>query len=79
MAFTTKLIAFLAFALAIFWFIYSPSFDSGVTATALLAAFLTSLFIKKKDIQPRQTQKVLGDGQGIQAGGDVHINKSGKD
>ena len=76
MAFTAKLIAFLAFVLASIWLVYSPSFDSGVAAIALLAAFLASLFIKKKETKSSQIQNVSGNAQSIQAGRDVHINKS---
>ncbi|WP_347274977.1 hypothetical protein [Candidatus Kuenenia sp.] len=79
MAFAAKLIAFLAFLLASIWVVYSPGFDSVVAAIASLAAFLASLFIKKKETHPNQMQNVSGHAEGIQAGRDVHITKSGKD
>lgn len=79
MAFTAKLIAFLAFVLASVWLFYSPSFASGVAAIGSLAAFLASLFIKKKEMKLSQSQNVSDSSTGIQTGRDININKSGKD
>ena len=75
MIFFSKIISFLAFILASIWFIYTPGFDSGVAAITCLAAFLASLFFKKKETHAGQVQNVSNNSSGIQAGRDVHTKK----
>lgn len=75
MVIAARFVAFLAFAVATAWLAYAPGFDSAVASAAGLAAFLASLFLRRRGGQSSQVQKVSGNSSAVQAGRDVHINK----
>lgn len=72
-----KLITALGLSIAIAWLYIDPKFDSAVaTATALAALIALFVIPTKKKQSPNQSQTVTERSTGIQAGGDVNINKS---
>ena len=83
MVLAAKLVALVAFLVALAWLVYAPAFDSAAAAAAALAALVASLFLKKAETpRPGQVQHVSNQSSGIQAGRDVHagtVNSKSKE
>lgn len=72
-----RLVSLVALLVSIVWLAYRPAFDSGLAAVTALAALLSSFLLKKTSIKPNtdQSQNISSDSIGIQAGGNVYIDK----
>lgn len=72
-----RVVSLAALLLTIAWLVYDPAFNSAVATVSSLAALLSSFLIRKptSELEARQSQKVSSDSIGVQAGGNVHIDK----
>lgn len=72
-----RVVSLIALLLSIAWLAYRPAFDSAVTTISALAALLSSFLLKKTPTGPgtKQSQKISSGSIGVQAGGNVHIDK----
>ncbi|HDS1709453.1 hypothetical protein [Pseudomonas putida] len=69
-----KLVLFVAFFLCVVWAIMKPGFDSVTAAAISLGTFLAA-FVAGNKTEPKQTQSIAENGNGIQAGRDVKIRR----
>ncbi|MBK5541482.1 hypothetical protein JFV28_20565 [Pseudomonas sp. TH05] len=69
-----KLVLFAGVIGCLAWAIIKPGFDS-VTAAIMALGTLLATFILDKKTEASQSQNVGANATGIQAGGDVNINK----
>jgi hypothetical protein len=76
---TIRLVSLAALLVSIAWLAYRPAFDSGLATITTLATFLSSFLPKKAPADPgaKQSQKISSGSIGIQAGGNVRIEKMG--
>lgn len=72
-----RVVSLIALLLSIAWLVYRPAFDSGVATISALAALLSTFMLKKSPIGSgaKQSQKISSGSIGVQAGGNVHIDK----
>ncbi len=72
-----RLVSLVALLVSIAWLAYRPAFDSGLATVTALASLLSSFLLKKTPFEPstKQSQKISSGSIGVQAGGNVHIDK----
>lgn len=72
-----RLISLIALLISIAWLAQRPAFDSGLATVTALAALLSSFLLKKPSTESgtTQSQQVSSGSIGVQAGGNVHIDK----
>jgi hypothetical protein len=74
-----RIVLFFATLACFVWVVFRPDYDSVVASFMAVAAFLTSLLLKKSGGSGiEQSQKVSFGSTGIQAGGNVRTDKRGK-
>jgi hypothetical protein len=71
-----RVLAILAFIVALVWFVKDPKYESALAALVALGVVISSFVARR----PRegQNQSVDGASSGIQAGGDVNIKSGNK-
>jgi hypothetical protein len=68
-----RVVSIVAFLLSIAWLAYNPGFKSALAALTTLAALLSSFLVKKSEA--KQSQKVSSGSIGVQAGGNINVDK----
>jgi hypothetical protein len=69
-----RILALLAFAGSIFWFVKSPDYEPGIAIITSLAALIANEAVKKRKGAKRSQSQTLGKGAvGIQAGRDANV------
>jgi hypothetical protein len=71
---TIKFLSVLALFGSIAWMVADPDYEPALSIVASLAAFIANFIIERRKVDtPAQQQTVIGNGIGVQAGGDVTI------
>lgn len=70
-----RLVLLATFAVCVAWAIKKPGYDSYAAAAAALGALITAFVVEKRSAATKMSQKVGKGGKGIQAGGNITINK----
>lgn len=72
-----RLAALVALLVSIAWLAYHPAFDSGLATVSALVTLLSSFLLKKASAEAgtTQSQKVSSGSVGVQAGGNVQIDR----
>lgn len=70
-----RLVLLVALVVCVVWAIKKPGFDSYAAALGALGMLITTFVVEKKGTATKMSQKVGKGAKGIQAGGNITINK----